>query len=391
MTYRLDEFLKTLRQHHRIWNLFTLATIKRYQFWDKLLSFTFKYSSRCYQRQGPLEIKKVKNPSKELKYFSDHFGRLSTSKTLIGKVTLDQEDLVIAERLLLSCYEKVKNPESCELATSEILAKVLAYRNLEKGYKLWIPFLDQNGQINLAHYEVEVVFDLWKKHAAFGLFPTDTTFAQPILLYRGTDFSLLSEGGRASIISDLDPEGPGRKLFYNSRSNIRQWLQRLADNSRHARVLGHSLGGVLATYTLLYEYEHLSHHSFASSYAFNPPGISEDLLHEWKKVPLKEQPIFRTFVTRGDIISKFGHLLGDVYEVSTDRPLSPVIAHEQLIFSQPVSYLVKIDNEKENCSPSRHYYSTIQRQTTSWAFRFGLKFLFPETQKIKHSLSKGKN
>lgn len=374
---KFDVILTKLRRTNRIRNLYALALIKRYQYWDKFLSFLFKYSTRCYCRKGPLEIEKFRNQCKDLKYFSDHFGRFSTSKTLIGKVTKDQSDVDITCHLLDLVYRNIKNPRSCELVTAEILSKVLAYRNLQENTSIFIPTIDEEQNIHLVEYAVDTVFDLWKQHFAFGLYPKSSSFAHPILLFRGTDFSLLSEGGRASIISDLDPDGPGRRLYDNSRSGIRQWLSQIASTGKKARVMGHSLGGALALYTLIYESEHLSTDSFAPSYAFNPPGISEEAVAEYNQISKKNLPEFHTFVSRGDIISKFGILCGKAFEMFTNKPLSPVLAHEQLIFSQPVSYLAEIDNEKENAASSRKYYSGIQRQTTSFTFKFGLKYLFP--------------
>lgn len=375
---KLDEFLTKLRKNTRIWNVYAIALIKRNKYWDKILSYLFKYSTRCYYRKGPLEMEKLKNPCLDLKYFSDNFGRFSTSRTLIGRVTLDLADVDVCRHLLKLAYKRIKKPRVCELASFEILAKVMAYRNLKENDVIKIGVLNSHGKLKVAEYLVDTVFDLWKSHVAFGLYPkSDHNELNPILLYRGTDFSLLSEGGRASIISDLDPDGPGRRLYYNSRSSIRQWLTQMANTGKKARVVGHSLGGVLALYTLVFEYELLAEEPNATSYAFNPPGLSEDLLEEWAMVPNDEKPPFITFVTRGDIISKFGNLLGNIYEAFTNKPLSPVVAHEQLVFSQPISYIVKIDGEKENFTSSRKYYSNIQKQTTSMAFRFGLKYLFP--------------
>lgn len=374
---KFDEFLIRIKRKTRNWNLYSLIAIKRCQYWDKLLSYLFKYSTRCYCRKGPLEISKVKNPCPSLKYFSDNFGRFSTSKTLIGKVSSAPEDLVITQHLLKLVFDTVKSPKTTDFITAEVLSKVLAYRELKEGQRIWIPTLVASNQIEYIEYSVDIVFDLWHKHVAFGLIPINHPTSSPILLFRGTDFSLLSESGRASIICDLDPDGPGRRLFYNSRSAIRQWLMQNDLLSKKTRVMGHSLGGVLAIYTSIYEYAFLSNDPLMPSYAFNPPGVSEDLLEEWNEIPEKEKPSFMTFITRGDIISKFGCLLENTYEVFTNKPLSPMIAHEQLIFTQPISYLVRIDSIKENCSKSRKYYSKIQKQSTSMAYRFGLKYLFP--------------
>lgn len=374
---KLDTFILYIRRKYRTWNLFSLTIIKWHQYWDKILSWLFKYSTRCYARKSPLEIEKFKNPCTSFKYFSDHFGRFSTSKPLIGKVSSDPEDFALTQHLLRLVFDAIKSPKLCELLTAEILTKVLAYRDIQENIQVMIPIVMEGTRIDYVSYSVDTVFDLWHKHVAFGLIPTHHSAHAPILLFRGTDFSLLSERGRASLLSDLDPDGPGRRLFYNSRSNIKQWLMQLANLGKPARVMGHSLGGVLALYTTIYEHHFLAKDPHIISYAFNPPGINEDLLEEWNDLQAHEQPHMMTLIARGDIVSKFGYLLDNTYEIFGHKPLSPMIAHEQLIFAQPISYLVKIDDQKENISNSRVYYSKIQKQSTSLAYRFGLKYLFP--------------
>ena len=381
---KFDELIIRVRKKTRTWNIYALTLIKTNQYWDKILSLLFKYSTRCYFRKGPLEMHKYKNPCLDLKYFSDNFGRFSTSKTLIGRVTTNQEDIELSKRLFKLAIENVNDPQVCELISFEILAKVMAYRDLKENTIIEMGIRNKKGQLEVVQFVVDTIFDLWKSHVAFGLYPkSHSKEHHPILLFRGTDFSLISESGRASIISDLDPDGPGRRLFNNSRTNIRHWMSQMANTGKKVRVIGHSLGGALALYTLLHEHEYLAKETWLTSYAFNPPGISEELLDEYLSIPKKEKPPFVTYVTRGDIISKFGSLFGDTFEVFTDRPLSPVLAHEQLIFSQPRSYAVKVDTNKENITSSRKYYSNIQKQTTSFAFRFGLKYLFPSPEKQK--------
>lgn len=374
-----DRFLTSLKRTTRTWNFFAVTKIKRYQYWDKLLAYLFGYPSRCFARQAPLEIEKFKNPNPNLKYFSDNFGRFSTSKSLIGVVSLEPNDIIVTQHLFKIIYDTLKSSRIVELCTIEILSKVLAYRNLQENMKLWIPIATSDDKVEYIEFVVDTIFDLWHQHAAFGLRPLTQSHVSPILLFRGTDFSLNRQGGRASILSDLDPDGPGRRLYLSCRSTLRHWLLQMSHLGEKARVLGHSLGGVLATYAAVYEHDLLSKNPLQASYSFNAPGITDDLYKDWQDLTKEDMPSFYTFVTRGDIVSKFGTLFGDSYELFTGRPLSPMISHEQLIFSQPLSYMSKIDIEKENASASRKYYSTIQKQTTSWAYRFGLRFLFPDS------------
>jgi len=374
-----DRFLTSLKRTTRTWNFFALTRIKRFQCWDKLLAFLFSYPSRCFVRKTPLEIEKFKNPNPNLKYFSDNFGRFSTSKSLIGVVSLEPSDVIVTQHLLKIIYDTLKASRVVELCTIEILSKVLAYRDLKENMKFLIPIVIDEQRIEYVEFVVDTIFDLWHQHTAFGLRPVTLSHVSPILLFRGTDFSLNRQGGRASILSDLDPDGPGRRLYLSCRSTLRHWLLQMSHLGEKARVLGHSLGGVLATYAAVYEHDLLSKNPLQASYSFNAPGITDDLFQDWDDLTPEDRPSFYSFVTRGDIVSKFGTVFGDTYELFTSRPLSPMISHEQLIFSQPLSYMSKVDVEKENISSSRKYYSTIQKQTTSWAYRFGLRFLFPDS------------
>ncbi|MBM3191587.1 MAG: hypothetical protein FJZ63_02890, partial [Chlamydiae bacterium] len=182
---KFDDFLVKVRKKNKIHNLHTLLLIKSYKFWDKILSYLFKYSSRCYQRKTPVHIDKLKNTSLPLKYFSDYFGRFSTSKTLIGNVTYSLDDISVAKYLLKLTFTEIKNPKLCELATTEILSKVLAYRSLQENMRFFIPILSPGYTSELVEYSVDTLFDLWHGHVAFGLYPLDHPTASSILLFRG--------------------------------------------------------------------------------------------------------------------------------------------------------------------------------------------------------------
>lgn len=346
-------------------------------YWEVFLSFLFKYPSRCYEIDKSAEPLTLKNPSLSLGNVGNSYQSFLGSRGIICRVTDNEKDLKRACQTLVSIYEEITDPKLCDLATSEILAKVVAYRKLNSGNIVAIPTLMPNQEIHLAKYVVDKVFDLWNNIQAFGLIPIENAQLAPILLFRGTDFSLKSEQSRASIISDFDPKGPGRTLFETAQKALRRWLQAVASDGAKARVIGHSLGGAISLYTLIYEHSLISNKPHECSYAFNFPGVNGDVVDEWKKIPEKEKPAFRGFVCRGDIVSKFGQLFGDVSEVSFKTPLSPIRAHEQLFFAEPICYLQKIDVEEENQSSSHQFYSKLQKQTVSIMYECGLKFLLP--------------
>ncbi|MCK4934680.1 MAG: hypothetical protein KAR79_03745 [Simkaniaceae bacterium] len=349
-------------------------TTQTLKYWEDFLAWLFKYPSLCYYLLAPSNIQTIKNSYTNLQDFSKNFMRYSSEKGLICKVTSDPKDLEITNRLLIDVFENVKNPLVCELITAEIIAKILAYRNLHKDDQVYIPTLNELGQTELKKYTVDKVFDLWNKVSAFGLRGESSA---PILIFRGTDLSLTTEGGRASMISDFDPIGPGKTLFDHAESNILEWLQEMCQNTKKARLVGHSLGGAFVTYALLSTSKYISNKAHEISYAFNYPGVSLELSSKWDLIPEESRPNFKGFISRGDVISKLGFLFGDIYELSINNRLSPILAHELLHFAQPSCYIQEVDVVKENLSSSRKNYSTIQKHTSSMIYHIGLKYLFP--------------
>lgn len=342
-----------------------------FKYWEIFLSWLFKYPSRCYALSEKAESYLLENVSEELYEFAQSYRQRAASKGIICRVTPEYKDIDRASAALQLIYDSISNLELCELASCEVMAKVMAYRNLKVGHTIPFPMMGHDGEMHMRTYVVDRVFDLWNKVRAFGFVPIEGE-AAPLLLFRGTDFSFMTEGGRASIISDLDPKGPGRSLFEKAEKPLRDWLR---NQKRKTRMIGHSLGGVILAYTLLCEGEYISQEKHETSFAFNFPGVSDDLVEKWEQ--MEEKPRFKGYVYRGDVISKFGMLFGDIYEVSLKKPLSPVRAHEQLHFAEPFSYLHEVDLKEENRSSSRQFYSKLQQQTASVIYEFGLKFLFP--------------
>lgn len=353
------------------------VSAQTFRYWEVFLSWLFKYPSRCYELSQAVGCQILENPSESLQKLGQTYRAKSASKGIICRVTKEKEDLHETCRILRLIYEEVLNPELCDFATAEVLAKILAYRELKVGDQIPIPTLGADSCMYMPHYVVDEVFDLWSKVRAFGLVSRDYQHGSPLLIFRGTDLSVASEGGRASVISDLDPKGPGRSLFKNAEATLHNWLKITTKGERNARVIGHSLGGVILAYTLLHEYEFISRASHQRSYAFNFPGVSEELIEKWLKLPPEERPAYKGFVCRGDVVSKFGQLFGDISELSLKTPLSPVRAHELLLFAEPLCYLYEVDLIQENLSTSRQFYSKLHQQTSSMIYEFGLKFLFP--------------
>ena len=371
---KLSEILDSIYKKRRSKNPRVFLYMRGVQYWEKLMTMIFNYPSRCYEKE-PITPKTLTNPIKELKYFSDRFGIYSLKRSLICRVSKEKEDIDVASSLLETIDEKITNNDLYEKMTAEVLCKVIAYRNLEEGDTISIPIL-KDGKKGIVKYRVDSVFNLWKQVLAFALLPENDR-GLPLLLYRGTEFNIATRAGRATMLSDLDPEGPGHKMFNAGREEIKKWLHGPA--KKNAIVMGHSLGGALANYTAIYEHDSISKE--VPSYTFNAPGIDAPVVSEWEAIPEDKRPNIAAYITQGDVVAKFGKLYQKAYELSALKTFSPVIAHQTLIFTYPVCNIVPIDIEEENHSTSRTYYSKLQKHTTSWAYRFGLKHLLPKPNK----------
>jgi len=249
----------------------------------------------------------------EVVRFYEMHGYFSPERPLVCVATSEKEDLDITATFLSKLEEYIPQQELLDLAVFEMLAKVVAYRDLPKGYSLKIPLLGD--------YVVEEVFDLWNGMPAFGLVSQEGI---PILLFRGTDPTIVRKRGVASMVTDLDPRGPGYTLYLRAHSKLREWLQ-----LRPARAVGQSLGGILAAYTVLWESRLL--HPTKPSVAFNPPGFFKETCRKWDKVQARAPLV--TYITEGDAISKIGTVVGEVRRIAPDRPLGPIEAHVALVFA----------------------------------------------------------
>lgn len=326
--------------------------------WEMLLSWLFRYPSRCTLLKEPSLFEVIEMNHFPLHEFASRYNRFNMREGLLCKVTKSQHDVALISDLMKNLPEEIS-----DLAIAELLAKGYAYRTL---------YVGQSVKIQTTDYVVDEVFDLWNNMTAFGLF---SETKEPLLLFRGTDASLLTESGRASLISDLDPLGPGRSLFTYAQSKIHSWLEKASLKGTKARAIGHSLGGAFVIYTLLSESSLMNQE--LPSYAFNYPGVPEDLALEWHSMNPLKRPSFRGIITRGDLVSKFGQLIEETYEATIEELLLPITAHEKLIFAEPLVHLHPVDIERENRSASRQHYSKIQKSTSNFIYQMGLKHLFP--------------
>jgi hypothetical protein len=174
---------------------------------------------------------------------------------------------------------------------------------------------------------------------AFGFLPLKKG-GSPILLFRGTDFSLLSKKSWASILSDLDTEGVGLSVFRGAQTKIRDWLIRAKKTSGvKSRAMGFSLGGILSLYTAFFEGDLLMP---KGSIVFNSPGVSHEIFQKWPK-----NSLVVSYATQGDLVSKLGKMVGKAFEISEKKQLCPIEAHTKLMVEDRFS-LAEILIEQEN-------------------------------------------
>lgn len=304
--------------------------------WDKLITWTLSPKNKPYVLKTPPEEIAFSVNEKDLISFDENYGYFSAYHPIVGVVTKSERDIKTTDCLLSSVQNELDNVEQRKFTVEEIMAKVLAYRPLEKGMVVAGP---RNSE-----YVVDTIIDLWRGMPAFGLLPKNDKTAPPILLYRGTDLNLTSEKGWASILSDLDPSGPGHDTFLRARDEIHQWLVKVKESHSPARLIGFSLGGVLVLYTIIYESDYVNKE--IPSVAFNPPGVTKELLETWERT--KEKPPHYSFVNRGDFVSQIGFLLGNVWELSLPNPMGVIAAHVTLISAQPKYSMQAVDVIKEN-------------------------------------------
>jgi hypothetical protein len=318
-----------------------VETLSRF---DKFLDWILKQTTISYKLKAELPPFRFTCSAESLIEYGERHGYFSKKNPIIARVTKSQEDIVSTQKLFLLIHEHIKEKEQRRIAIGEALAKVLAYRDLQEGYTIDIPSFDDKKPCMIA-YVVDKVFDLWHKMPAFGLVSRDKKNSS-ILLYRGTDLSLDSKSGWASVLADFDLSGPGFSVFSYAREEIALWLKKVAMDGQKACVFGFSLGGILTMYTAILEGSYIQNQLCM---AFNPPGVSKTLFHKWDVMMVDERPELLLFVNRGDPVPKWGYLTGNkAYEFAVKSIEGPIQAHNTFMNSQKHFDSHEIDLEEEN-------------------------------------------
>ncbi len=308
---------------------------------DRFLEFAFQGRSKFYAQSTPPKVSNYSPKLPELQRISAENGFFS-NHPLVATVSSGINDMRMGCGALKELYDQGA-PDLVQIAGSELLTKVMAYRELKQGQMVSLPAIS-NGEIVVQRFQVDHIFNLWLGIPAFGLVPVRKN-TPAILLFRGTDFSFYKLDGLASLLSDLDPSGPGMNLYNRSRTEIREWLQKMKNQGNAARVLGFSLGGSVAMYTYVNEYDLLSKQG---SIVFNAPGVPEEILKQWNELPAAWKKGLTNYITQGDVIPKTGYLIGTVYELSTNQDLTPLRAHTLFVSGQTEFQKSAVDVDQEN-------------------------------------------
>ncbi len=337
----------SIKEDSQTWK--SKVRVKALENLDQFLNWSVSEKLKSYPLARPLQEERIRSDIPEVREFVQKYGYFSAVRPLVGKVSSDEGDLELVCCLLRNVFEKGAKGSYLQVANAEILTKILAYRDLKKGQIIKIPVENGSG-VSYEPFMVDHVFDIWRGMPAFGLIPQKEGLSS-ILLFRGTEFSLVSQRGWASMMSDLDMAGPGRAAFQRAQNEISVWLKKVKSRGKKAAVMGYSLGGALAAYTFIYENGSLSDQG---SLAVCAPGVAEKVIEDWGMLSKEKQKGFTSYVNSGDVVSKVGKLFGTVYCLSAPESFKPIEAHMMLMCSEPLftKALVNVNYQEPSTSDS---------------------------------------
>lgn len=310
---------------------------------DRVLNWVIGEKHKNYALHHPQSMQRLEMQSPLLQQFAKNHGYFSRQLPIVGCVSKGSA----ATRILLDLlrtFPETTSLSAISFATLELLAKALAYRDLVEGETVLLP-VSSGMTTSLCSFRVDCIFNLWHGMPAIGLLPREKE-SFSFLLFRGTDFSLFSKRSFASLLSDLDPRGPGYFVFQRTRGILRDWLKKTYQLGSPARLVGYSLGGSLAAFTYIYENDLINREH--PSMAFNPPGMSKKVLADGHALGQDKMNNFVLMINRWDPISKVGKLFGRAYELSCGKTFSPIIAHTLLLSGEETIFIEEIDVAKEN-------------------------------------------
>lgn len=172
---------------------------------------------------------------------------------------------------------------------------------------------------------------------AYGL---SNNSSRPILIFKGTTYPT-DDGFLISLLADLNPYKSVGTLIMNMGSNvIQEWLE---IQTQKSRIIGKSLGGILACLTTLNYYKYVQ-----DVYAFSPPGFSKHDCQRLYQI-IDYLPEINIFCQEHDIIPYFDSTITsgiNYYQISgSDKGL---LAHANIYSIRKETYITKYMIDKPN-------------------------------------------
>lgn len=279
----------------------------------------------------------------------------------------EQMVLARAQKLLNSLFQTEKSNEPFMLLAKvgQVLTKVIASKDLSERLLFSIPIILKDGSLVQENFIIDRRFDLWKGIPGYGLISLEHPKEfPPLLLFRATNVSLRDEFAVASIATNFDPHGPSWSLFHHCKQQLVSWLREHTFNGKlPARICGYSQGGALAMYLATYAHNFISKHPYEPSLIFDCPGVCLESYYSFNR--LQHPPNLQVFLTKGDVIPKFGlYLFGEVYEIAPNIPLTAKEAHYSLSLLQEKGAIYSVDLDEENNCTFRQMITHLRYNTT---------------------------
>lgn len=224
--------------------------------------------------------------------------------------------------------------------------------------------IQDNGKIVETEYEVKEI-SLWLGFCAYGFTvrnpETSPKTARPFLLFQGNNLA-------SSILSLIDPLGPGFLAFKYGEGYIKRWLDKATEKGRiKAVAYGYGQGGAIGVH-----YAVFLRYFFSKTYTLDSPGVGYLTERAWKKLDKDETPIIINFNERKNPMGSLGqYKIGHNFEIQLKE--EEVVnkdskVHQQQDFSQDLSIM---ENGK-----AKTVYPRLQVAANCVLFPIGLTIIF---------------
>lgn len=244
----------------------------------------------------------------------------------------------------------------------ELLTKYIVAVPLEEGMQFPLPCFNRALEPVCISYAIQCRFFLGNSGIpVYILQPAPEYDAEgccPIVVFRGTKFSLDCKSDIRSIVENLNKEGAARGLYNEFRKTLGRYMKaKCAGENGTAprfRVMGYSQGGVLAQRAVVDFYEYVAREPLHLSLFFNSPALEDDYFNRWLEIPETSRPSCFNILRTGDPVSKRGHkFIGNVYEVEPLQKEGLLQAHLGAKTITTTLRIYEVHNDKEALHETR--------------------------------------